>query len=138
MQVAELADAAHGFVPADLGALCNEAALAALRRLQHCSHKGGGLLEGASELCVTMADFTAAEIRVRPSAMREVAVEVPKVSRHEAIMPKNCGVEGNCFFPIQAHAWAVEGTWVKDTRLQWMVVQPHPYTLQGVATVIEP
>lgn len=65
----ELADAAHGFVPADLGALCNEAALAALRRVR----------QGGAELHVTPQDFAVAETRVRPSAMREVAVEVPKV-----------------------------------------------------------
>ncbi|GAB4820356.1 hypothetical protein N2152v2_007402, partial [Parachlorella kessleri] len=78
-QVAELADAAHGFVPADLAALCNEAALATLRRVQQqlSAERGtGAALEG---LCVTWADFAVAETRVRPSAMREVAVEVPKV-----------------------------------------------------------
>ncbi len=32
-QVASLAAAAHGFVGADLAALCNEAAMAALRRI---------------------------------------------------------------------------------------------------------
>lgn len=74
MQVAELADAAHGYVPADLGALCNEAALAALRRVQQgCGPSSGG------QLCVTLGDFAVAETRVRPSAMREVAVEVPQV-----------------------------------------------------------
>lgn len=90
-QVAELADAAHGFVPADLGALCNEAALAALRR--RIGAGGGGSAGAAAAvagpaagqgqaglaLCVTPADFAAAETRVRPSAMREVALEVPKV-----------------------------------------------------------
>lgn len=31
------------------------------------------------QVCVTLPDFKAAETRVRPSAMREVAVEVPNV-----------------------------------------------------------
>ena len=35
---------------------------------------------GAPPLRVTAADFSAAETRVRPSAMREVALEVPNVS----------------------------------------------------------
>ena len=30
-------------------------------------------------LCVTKADFAVAEARVRPSALRELAVEVPRV-----------------------------------------------------------
>lgn len=71
MQVAELADSAHGFVAADLAALCNEAAMIALRRT----------VVGSSGdcPCVTLADFRAAETRTRPSAMRELAFEVPKV-----------------------------------------------------------
>ena len=38
-----------------------------------------GLSQGVS-LCVTKADFAAAEARVRPSALRELAVEVPRVA----------------------------------------------------------
>ena len=62
---------AHGFVAADLAALCNEAAMVALRRV--LSHSSG---TGA---IVTLADFRAAETRTRPSAMRELAFEIPKV-----------------------------------------------------------
>lgn len=82
-QVAALADAAHGFVAADLAALCSEAAMIALRRLvaqsRGSSHgdASGGSPRGTP--CVTLADFQAAETRVRPSAMRELAFEVPKV-----------------------------------------------------------
>lgn len=73
-QVAELADAAHGFVAADLAALCNEAAMIALRRMVSAAPAAG-----AGSPCVMLADFRAAEARTRPSAMRELAFEVPKV-----------------------------------------------------------
>ncbi|PRW20261.1 Spermatogenesis-associated [Chlorella sorokiniana] len=85
-QVTALADAAHGFVAADLAALCSEAAMIALRRLvaQRAGSiggsDGGGSGGSAGQACVTLADFQAAETRVRPSAMRELALEVPKVS----------------------------------------------------------
>ena len=39
----------------------------------------GELQVGKAELLITLADFRVAETRVRPSAMREVALEVPKV-----------------------------------------------------------
>jgi hypothetical protein len=71
LQVAELADAAHGFVAADLAALCSEAALIALRRTVAAGSGGAA--------CITLADFRAAETLTRPSAMRELAFEVPKV-----------------------------------------------------------
>ena len=122
-QVAELADAAHGFVPADLGALCNEAALAALRR--RIGAGGGGSAGAAAAvagpaagqgqaglaLCVTPADFAAAETRVRPSAMREVALEVPKVGAPGGLEPGSFlhgrfrppSSFGMC--PAPAHAW---------------------------------
>mmetsp|Transcript_25804 Transcript_25804/g.66464 ORF Transcript_25804/g.66464 Transcript_25804/m.66464 type:complete len:815 (+) Transcript_25804:517-2961(+) len=123
-----LANAAHGYVGADLAALVNEATLVALRRVvatqqqqqlqlqgaeqpeldgaevqtkrrqgEAGGHAAGGnsapsepdLLpptEGAHNaacdplaLCVTKADFATAEARVRPSALRELAVEVPRV-----------------------------------------------------------
>lgn len=85
-QVAALADAAHGFVAADLAALCSEAAMIALRRLvaeeaASGGSGGAGSSSGHSDTPhVTLMDFRAAETRVRPSALRELAVEVPKVS----------------------------------------------------------
>ena len=74
-----LARDAHGFVGADLAALAREAALAAVRR--HIAGVDLGeiadtppVLEG---LFVTQADFDVARRRVRPSAMREIFVQVP-------------------------------------------------------------
>ncbi|KAK9825828.1 hypothetical protein WJX81_000622 [Elliptochloris bilobata] len=74
-EVAALAAAAHGFVGADLAALCEEAALVALRRAVAAKRAGKPL----SNLQVTAADMRAAQTRVRPSAMREVALELPAV-----------------------------------------------------------
>lgn len=82
----ELATSTHGFVAADLSALCNEAAMAALRRRVKTGKAGGGHLSaglalpaGAGDLKVTMDDFRAAEVVVRPSALREVASDIPPV-----------------------------------------------------------
>lgn len=69
-EVHRVAAAAHGFVAADLAALVNEACLHALRRV---------VAGGAGELRVTLEDLRAAENLVRPSAMREMAIEVPRV-----------------------------------------------------------
>jgi len=72
-QVEELAATTHGFVPADIKALCNAAAIGALGR--HVARGGGP----AAECAATWADFELARARVRPSAMREIMVEVPRV-----------------------------------------------------------
>ncbi|KAM3288903.1 calmodulin-interacting protein [Capsicum chacoense] len=133
--VQDLATATHGFVGADLAALCNEAALNCLREHvesktcignthykpsmptydtclgkndTHCLQDNDDLssnsdFEGASssisEACVssdiprnftgmeqidtlriTYKDFERARMKIRPSAMREVILEVPKVN----------------------------------------------------------
>jgi len=77
--VAEAARRAHGYVGADLAALCSEAALSALRRAVSPGPAAGDAA-GDGDLVVTAADLAAAETRVRPSAVREVALEVPRVS----------------------------------------------------------
>ncbi|XP_075638574.1 calmodulin-interacting protein 111 isoform X3 [Castanea sativa] len=117
IQVQHLATVTHGFVGADLAALCNEAALVCLRRyvkFKHSCHdlhsstlckgwsdgvssdiqssfclKGtipkisDNIMDGIDEECrlrVTFEDFERARMKVRPSAMREVILEVPKVN----------------------------------------------------------
>jgi len=77
-----LADITHGFVGADLMALCKEAAMNALRRvLPEIKWKEGGELpkEVLEKLVVKREDFENALKIVEPSAMREVLIEVPKV-----------------------------------------------------------
>ena len=70
----DLAAATHGYVGADLAALCREAALAALRRA------GGvqGAIDAAS-LRVADADFASAMPGITPTALREVFVDIPDV-----------------------------------------------------------
>ncbi len=77
-----LADVTHGFVGADLQALCREAAMSCLRRvmpgmdftLTHIPY------EQILKLEVMMDDFQSALAEVEPSALREVFVETPNVS----------------------------------------------------------
>ncbi|NXY04598.1 SPAT5 protein, partial [Pteruthius melanotis] len=78
-QLAQLADSAHGYVGADLAALCKEAGLYALRR---ALGKRPNLLdtEVAGSVMIAFNDFLQGMNDVRPSAMREVAIDVPKVS----------------------------------------------------------
>ncbi|BDA47155.1 probable ATPase family protein 2 homolog at C-terminar half [Coccomyxa sp. Obi] len=90
--VRALAAASHGYVGADLAALCQEAAMCALRRVvrhRQSAESAAKASGGAScdpnapppdLLKVTIHDFKAAQTRVRPSGMREVALELPKVT----------------------------------------------------------
>ncbi len=77
VDLASLATATHGYVGADLAALCREAAMAALRR-------GGGLTTGTTpdlaRLRVEQEDFQAALRDITPTALREVFVEIPDIS----------------------------------------------------------
>ncbi|KAG9480165.1 hypothetical protein GDO78_011927 [Eleutherodactylus coqui] len=78
-ELADLANSAHGYVGADLAALCKEAGLNALRRkLGEMSDPSDS--EVAGSVVITLKDFLQAMNDVRPSAMREVAVDVPNVS----------------------------------------------------------
>ncbi len=76
-----LAAITHGFVGADLEALCREAAMLCLRRLLPAIDFASGQIpyETLRALEVRMADFEAALCEVEPSAIREVFVEVPDV-----------------------------------------------------------
>lgn len=80
--VQALAARTHGYVGADLAALVREAGMVTIqRRVQAPLHESLGHLSlDAAPERVTMADFTAAQAVVRPSAMREVFVETPKVT----------------------------------------------------------
>ncbi|PJB62405.1 MAG: AAA family ATPase [Armatimonadetes bacterium CG_4_9_14_3_um_filter_66_14] len=78
-----LAEVTHGFVGADLEALCREAAMRALRSVMRT-----GDLDFASDfipdetllaLEVQMEDFREALLEIEPSAIREVFTEIPNV-----------------------------------------------------------
>uniref|UniRef100_A0A1D1ZMH4 AAA+ ATPase domain-containing protein n=1 Tax=Auxenochlorella protothecoides TaxID=3075 RepID=A0A1D1ZMH4_AUXPR len=77
-QIRAVARASHGFVGADIHALCGQAALSTLRRY-HQEH--AGLSREYSSLVlprVSTSDLEAARLRVKPSALREVALEIPR------------------------------------------------------------
>jgi transitional endoplasmic reticulum ATPase len=77
-----LADVTHGYVGADLQALCREAAMACLRKLlgDVDLSRGGIPSERLQTLEVTQEHFLSALAEIEPSAMREVFVEVPSVT----------------------------------------------------------
>lgn len=66
----EIAQRLHGFVGADIRGLCRQAAWLTLQR--HC-------VEGKGELEISQEDLELALASVKPSALREVTVEVPSV-----------------------------------------------------------
>jgi len=81
----DIANVTHGFVGADLHALAKEAAMIVLRKILP-DLKLEGVEEGQEvpeeilgKLMVTQKDFQEALRTVRPSAMREVLVEVPDI-----------------------------------------------------------
>ncbi|XP_029842862.2 ATPase family protein 2 homolog isoform X3 [Ixodes scapularis] len=75
--IVETADAAHGLTGADLAAMCAEAALHSLDRHLKDPTATDAVLSHEVEL--NMADVAAALKRTKPSAMREVSLEIPKV-----------------------------------------------------------
>ncbi|MHB8069370.1 MAG: CDC48 family AAA ATPase [Desulfobaccales bacterium] len=81
VDLGHLAEITHGFVGADLEALCREAAMICLRRLMPDIDYGLAAVpyEQLAKLEVYREDFLAALREVEPSAIREVFVEVPDV-----------------------------------------------------------
>jgi len=82
VNIKKLAEVTHGFVGADLSALAKEAAMIVLRRvLPNLKIEGEEAIpeEVLVKLNLTQKDFKEALKVVRPSAMREVLIEVPNV-----------------------------------------------------------
>lgn len=80
--LAKVARAAHGFVGADLEYLAKEAAMRSLRRaLPEIDLDGGRIRpEALEKIRITADDLSGALREIRPSALREVLVQVPDVS----------------------------------------------------------
>ncbi|MDP8237748.1 MAG: CDC48 family AAA ATPase [Candidatus Hatepunaea meridiana] len=76
-----LAEITHGFVGADLEALCREAAMICLRRIMPDIDFNLTSIpyEQLSRLEVYMDDFRSALREIEPSAIREVFIEIPNV-----------------------------------------------------------
>jgi transitional endoplasmic reticulum ATPase len=81
VELDQLASVTHGFVGADLEALCREAAMVCLRRIMPDIDFALAQIpyETLMKLQVHMDDFAEALREVEPSAIREVFVEVPEV-----------------------------------------------------------
>jgi transitional endoplasmic reticulum ATPase len=81
----KLAEITHGFVGADLEALCREAAMSALRKIfPKIDFQLDEIpYELILELEVSMENFYEALKEVEPSAIREVFVEIPEVKWEE-------------------------------------------------------
>lgn len=73
-ELKDVAYSAHGFVGADLASLCSRAAVHAIKR----TNAGDGLCNIGS-VAVDVEDLLWAMTQVKPSAMREVLIEVPNV-----------------------------------------------------------
>ncbi|KAH8041494.1 hypothetical protein HPB51_016939 [Rhipicephalus microplus] len=75
--ITEIADVAHGLTGADLAAVCADAALRSLERNIASKNASDAALSKVVQL--TKADMATALRHTKPSAMREVALEIPKV-----------------------------------------------------------
>jgi SpoVK/Ycf46/Vps4 family AAA+-type ATPase len=78
-------DNAHGYVGADLMAVVKEASMIALKRSCQNVHRPSDNDESrdndnSNKFFLTINDVREAFQRVRPSGLREVAIDVPKVS----------------------------------------------------------
>ena len=81
VSLAKLAEITHGFVGADLQALCREAAMLCLRKvIPEIDFEAANVpCETLMNLKVSMDHFIEALKEVEPSALREVFVEIPNV-----------------------------------------------------------
>ncbi len=83
VNLARLAEITHGYVGADLAALCAEAGMAALRRIMpgiKFEIDAKPTLEGDAKIEVTADDFLEAFKTVEPTSTREFMIERPHLS----------------------------------------------------------
>lgn len=74
-----LTQRAHGFVGADIQSLVKEAGLVTLSRMKKAGSGSTSKRMNVAEFCLTYDDFIQARKYVQPSALREIAIEVPHV-----------------------------------------------------------
>jgi len=82
VKLAQLAEISHGFVGADLAALCKEAAMSVIRNIipkLNLEENQPIPNEVLDNLIITQNDFKEALKVVRPSALREVLIEKPNI-----------------------------------------------------------
>jgi len=82
VKLEKISKTTHGFVGADLEVLCKEAAMRSLRRILPEINLDEEKVskEVLQKIKITSDDFTEALKEVRPSALREVLVQIPNVS----------------------------------------------------------
>jgi len=81
VDLAHLAEMTHGFVGADLAALCKEAAMRSIRRILpdlFLDHPVPP--EALEKMIVTADDFRGALREIEPSALRDLLIEIPAVN----------------------------------------------------------
>ncbi len=79
VDIDRLAASTQGFVGADLASLAREAAMKCLGRHKHLIDMNSNV-PAEVDMKVTMKDFTDALAEIEPSAMREIAIDVPDVT----------------------------------------------------------
>ena len=82
IQLNEFANITHGFVGADISAVCREAAMSSLRRYLPQINLESEIIdpELLEQISITQGDFENAMKEVLPSGIREVFVEIPNVT----------------------------------------------------------
>ena len=99
-----LAERTQGFVGADLASLCREAALNTIRRVtQDLDPDLPVPPEVLDSLTVTNEDFENALKKCEPSALREIAVEIPDVGWEDV-----AGLDDVCREIIEAVEWPLK------------------------------
>jgi len=76
VELDRIAERCHGFVGADLASLCRQAAYCALRRVHQDQLSELDTLSGVPDLQITGEDFRQALKNIKPSAMRELIVQI--------------------------------------------------------------
>ena len=77
-----LADMSYGYVGADLASLCREAAFRSIRRVipEINWETPSEVPFKFEDIKVSMADFTSALFSIKPSAMREIFIDIPDIT----------------------------------------------------------
>ncbi len=104
VDLGHMAEITHGFVGADLEALCREAAMACLRRnFSQVDLTASIPYEEIGRLEVNADDFHAALREIEPSAIREVFSEVPDVRWQDVggLDPVRCRLEEAVEWPLK-------------------------------------
>jgi SpoVK/Ycf46/Vps4 family AAA+-type ATPase len=78
-EIKQIANITHGYVGADLKALCREAAINTINRISAETNPSTAEILDLSPVLVNFADFQRALSTVRPSAMREIMIQVPNI-----------------------------------------------------------